>query len=283
MEPTSHQPARPFLWQMIKEAVERTGAASYAEIREYIRGRYGEVNANSLNAQITVCTVNQPSRIHYPENSKPRPATGRYDFLFSTGRGQVELYRPERHGQWEIRKDELGKLSIGLIEQAAPIIEPDPVGAEQAAGQPALFPLESHLRDFLARNIAGIRVNDRRLQVYTDENGVNGVEYRTGVGPVDLLAIDEAGDFVVFELKLSKGVDAALGQLLRYMGWIKHHLAGDRHVHGAIVAQTIDEKLRYAAAMAAGVTLFEYAVQFSIQPVPHRGAAPEDGAAVAQP
>ena len=70
------QAQRPFLWQMIKEAVERTGAASYAEIREYIRGRYGEVNANSLNAQITVCTVNQPSRIHYPENSRARPATG---------------------------------------------------------------------------------------------------------------------------------------------------------------------------------------------------------------
>jgi hypothetical protein len=81
---------------MIKEAVENLGGmATYSEIKDYIRNKYGEVNESTINCQIIVCTVNHPSRIHYPENKKPRIANSRYDFLFSTGykyrRGEVEL------------------------------------------------------------------------------------------------------------------------------------------------------------------------------------------------
>ena len=87
---------KPYVWQMIKETVENLGGkATYSEIKDYIRNKYGEVNESTINCQIIVCTVNHPSRIHYPENKKPRIANSRYDFLFSTGykyrRGEVEL------------------------------------------------------------------------------------------------------------------------------------------------------------------------------------------------
>jgi len=96
--------SRPFVWQMIKEAVENIGCqASYSAIKEYIKSKFGEVNDSTINAQIIVCTVNHASRVHYPENKKPRLADSRYDFLFSTGRGQVESYNPTKHGIWEIR------------------------------------------------------------------------------------------------------------------------------------------------------------------------------------
>ena len=40
---------------MIKEAVENlNGKATYGQIKSYIKDKYGEVNENSLNAQITV-------------------------------------------------------------------------------------------------------------------------------------------------------------------------------------------------------------------------------------
>ena len=260
---------RPPVWQMIKEAIDELGGkATYSEIKNYVKNKYGEVNESTLNCQIVICTVNHPSRIHFPENKKPRIANSRYDFLFSVGRGQVELYDPAKHGVWEIREDEYGKLTVsqGGLDEFPPVVsEP----AEEEAE--LLFPLESHLRDFIAQNIKTIQVDNHQLKLYTDENGRDGVEYPTEVGPVDILAVDEHDNLAVFELKLSKGIDKALGQLLRYMGWVKANLAKEKKVRGVIVAKDIDEKLKYAVSIIPEITLFEYELDFKIRPVSLNG------------
>jgi RecB family endonuclease NucS len=103
------------------------------------------------------------------------------------------------------------------------------------------------------------------LRLYVDANGREGIEYPTDVGPIDILAQDERGGFLVFELKLARGPDRALGQLARYMGWVKRNLAGIQAVEGVIVARTIDEKLRYAASVIPAVTLLEYEVEFRVK------------------
>ncbi len=91
---------KPPVWQMIKEACDALGdqVMSYPEIKKHIWHKYGDVNERTINAQIIICTVNQPSRIHYPENKKARIATAQYDFLFSVGSGRVVRYDPEKHG-----------------------------------------------------------------------------------------------------------------------------------------------------------------------------------------
>ena len=107
--------ARPPIRKMIKDAVKNLhgGRIEYSEIRDHVLARYGSVNRDSINDQIAVCTVNHPSRVHYPENSKPRAANDqRYDFLYMVGLGQVEWYDPKLHGVWEIRKDENGDLIV---------------------------------------------------------------------------------------------------------------------------------------------------------------------------
>jgi hypothetical protein len=82
-----------------------------------VLAKWPHANMNTLNATLVLCSVNQPSRVHYPKNKKPRLAKDhRYDFLFSLGRGQVELYDPERHGQWEIRRNEYGGLEVGQTD-----------------------------------------------------------------------------------------------------------------------------------------------------------------------
>lgn len=128
------------------------------------------------------------------------------------------------------------------------------------------FTLEHQLRDFLAANIEGIEVGGRNLSVYIDARGEDGVEYSTDVGFIDLLAIDENGDFVVFELKRASAPDRALGQLLRYMGWVKATIAGDHRVSGVIVAKHISEKLKYAASITPNVSLFRYRTEFQLLP-----------------
>jgi hypothetical protein len=42
---------------------------------------------------------------------------------------------------------------------------------------------------------------------------------------IDILAVDENNDYLVVELKVSRGYDRVIGQLLRYMAWVGRHLA----------------------------------------------------------
>ncbi len=64
---------RPFVWQMIREAVNALGGATTnVAVRDWIVGRYAGTNTATIQAQITVCTVNHASHVHYPENRKPR-------------------------------------------------------------------------------------------------------------------------------------------------------------------------------------------------------------------
>ncbi len=71
----------------------------------------------------------------------------------------------------------------------------------------------------------------------------------------------------VFELKLSRGADKAMGQILRYIGWLKQNFAEDKGVKGVIVAKNVDEKLKYAASIIPDLSLFEYELNFKIREV----------------
>jgi hypothetical protein len=250
---------------MVKEAVEHLGGTgSYADIKREIVSRYGEVNDSTMTCQIIICSVNHRSRVHYPENKKPRSAVAQYDFLFSTGRGRVETYDPATHGAWEIWRDEHGKLGVRCEggSQLTRVVDDPEVAPEDFA-----FPLESHLRDFIALNLSVVKPGGARLTLYEDADGRDGLEYPTGVGPIDILARDHGGGFVVFELKLSRGPDYAVGQILRYMGWVTRHLALGAPVKGVIVAAEITDKLKYAVSLVPSVSMFEYSVVFDLREV----------------
>lgn len=88
-----------------------------------------------------------------------------------------------------------------------------------------VFELEWQLRDFICHNIESLKLEDKALRLYVDSQGRDGVEYPTGVGPIDILALDSDDSFVDFELKRGRVADRAIGQISRYMGWIKKNLA----------------------------------------------------------
>lgn len=58
------------------------------------------------------------------------------------------------------------------------------------------FSLEYQLRDFLASNLSSIDFGGRRLRLYVDPTGRDGIEYPTAVGPIDILAVDDTGAFL---------------------------------------------------------------------------------------
>ncbi len=126
------------------------------------------------------------------------------------------------------------------------------------------FALEEDLRHFLIKNLGRIETG---LTLYIDEKGRDGEEYSTDVGNIDILAKDKNGDFVVIELKVSKGSDVTIGQLLRYKGWVRKNLAGGGEVRGIIVASEMDDKIKYAAYAAGDLEILEYKIMFDLRPV----------------
>jgi hypothetical protein len=129
----------------------------------------------------------------------------------------------------------------------------------------ATFSLEYQLRDFIAQNVGVIDVSGKRLKLYVDPTGKDGVEYATDVGTIDILAIDDSGNFFVFELKRARSPDRAIGQLTRYMGWVSQTIGKGRQISGIIVAKEISDKLRYAVSVVPNVSLFEYEVDFRLK------------------
>jgi len=112
-----------------------------------------------------------------------------------------------------------------------------------------------------------IPVENRKLRLYVDPTGREGIEFATAVGPIDILAIDDSNTFIVFELKRGRSPDHAIGQLTRYMGWVKQTIGKENEVRGIIVAKTITENLRYAVTVIPNVSLFEYEVSFQLKPI----------------
>jgi hypothetical protein len=124
------------------------------------------------------------------------------------------------------------------------------------------FALESHLRDFLAKNMDRVEPG---LRLYASvEHG--GVEFPVDAGRIDLLAMDRGGKYVVIELKVSQGRNKTLGQLLYYMGWVDKHL-GKGPCRGLIIASEMTPELQVAVARVPGVSLAKYRMSFSIDPV----------------
>ena len=74
---------------------------------------------------------------------------------------------------------------------------------------------------------------------------------------------------MVLELKVEKGYDRVVGQLLRYMNWVRKELAepGQR-VRGIIVCRTMSEDLRLACMRIPDIELFEYRLSVSASKVP---------------
>jgi len=124
------------------------------------------------------------------------------------------------------------------------------------------FGFEKDLQNFLVKNLHLIEPN---LKLYESE-GITGVEYPVGNRFIDILAIAESNELVVIELKVSKGYDRVIGQLLRYMAWIEKNLADEEQkVRGVIIAKQISEDLKLACSKIGDVKLMEYELSVKLR------------------
>jgi len=120
------------------------------------------------------------------------------------------------------------------------------------------FTRESDLRDFLAENLDVLGLG---LTLHP-----GGVEFPAGGGFIDILARDKRGGFVVIELKTSQGHERAIGQITRYIAWVKENLARHKPVRGVILTRSASEGMRLAASMVPSVHLLEYSLSITARP-----------------
>lgn len=163
----------------------------------------------------------------------------------------------------EISDQQFHDLVEGVADGGTGVLPPaSPGGIED----PQAFVLEKYLEDFIVSNFHTIFKGN--IKIYEDAEG-NGQQYYTDIGPIDILAIDlRSGSFVVIELKKGRPSDQVIGQILRYMGWVKKNLCKDgQEVKGLIIGRKSDPK-SYALVMTKGIDVRYYNVSFQLSPEP---------------
>jgi hypothetical protein len=212
---------------------------------------YPKIKTGTVSAHLIRLSTNAPSRVYY--NAKPIDD----DVFYQTGSGHYRLYDSENDPK-PIRQGDKLPDDDSLTDDRSPEgVEEPSIGSDE-------FAYEADLKNYLAKNLYVI---ESGLRLY-EEEGINGIEYPVGGRFIDILAVDSKNDYVVIELKVSRGYDRVAGQLMRYMAWIAiNHAEPGQKVRGLIIARDISEDLKLACTLLNDVQLFEYELSLSVSPV----------------
>lgn len=245
---------RVLLKDMLSEWKLRPGQVfTTSRALEWFAKNYPKLKATSIRAHLVQASTNDKSRLHHPSTNETD------DLLFKVDSGQFRLYESGKDPA-PIREMVQGDVAREEAIEAEADVETD----EPVVGS-SEFLLERDLQQYLAENLACIEAG---MRLY-EEDGVRGIELDAGGRRIDLLAVDRQGSLVVIELKVSKGYDRVVGQLLRYMNWVRKELADPgQRVRGLIVCRSMSEDLRLACASIADVELLEYKLSVTVTRVP---------------
>jgi endonuclease len=237
------KPVRLLFWDMVADISLKKGEVlTKQQVIDWFGAKYPRVKQGTIAAHLIRLSVNAPSRHHY--NAK----AGEDDLFYQIDGSHFRLYDAA-----------VDRLNLIQNEEPLPEIEPEEA-ADTLTG--AEFAYERDLKHFLAKNLSLVEPGLRLFE----EEGITGLEFPVGGRFIDILAIDAQGNFVVIELKVSKGYDRVVGQLLRYMAWIAQNQAEPyQQVRGVIVAREISEDLRLACSRVVDVSLFEYELAVTLR------------------
>lgn len=139
-------------------------------------------------------------------------------------------------------------------------LEPDEVLED-----PTAFALEKHLEHFLVENWSKTELG-ATYDIYTEDGQLVGQQYPSDTGPIDILAISkDKKTLLVVELKRGRASDRVVGQIQRYMGYVKDELAeADQKVKGVIIALEDDLRIRRALSVAQNIEFYRYQLSFKL-------------------
>jgi hypothetical protein len=130
----------------------------------------------------------------------------------------------------------------------------NPPNSDQTSSEVDAFDSEEDLQKYLAQHWDATSLG-KDWKLY----GKGHVNTRE-IGIIDLLAQHRhRPSWLVVELKVRKTSDEVLGQVLRYMGWVKQNLAGeDDTVEGLIIASGTDPQTWYGLKCLSNVRMMCY-------------------------
>lgn len=156
-------------------------------------------------------------------------------------------------------KDELEELLEG--HSPSKIIIND-----ETIENPIIFALEKHLEDFLVSNWSGTELG-KNYDIYSEEGEVVGQQFPSDTGLIDILAVSkDKKEILVVELKKGRASDSVVGQIQRYMGYVKEELAEEgQEVKGVIIALEEDLKINRALSMTNNIEFYTYKLDFKLE------------------
>lgn len=139
------------------------------------------------------------------------------------------------------------------------------VASDPVVEDPLAFAMEKHLEVFLVANWSQTELS-KTFSIYEEDGEPVGQQYETDAGPIDILAISkDKKRLLVVELKRGRASDVVVGQILRYMGYVKEQIAEtDQSVEGAIIALDDDQKLRWALSAVPNIAFYRYQISFKL-------------------
>lgn len=133
-------------------------------------------------------------------------------------------------------------------------------------GSDISFPFESLLERFLLENWERTPLAKEWVVFSTLDDPEAGNQYPTDVGRIDILAAHKTQPrLLVIELKRNQSTDQTVGQVMRYIGWVKKNLVKDgQSVEGLIIAHTMEETARHAILALPNVRMMTYEMEFRL-------------------
>lgn len=136
---------------------------------------------------------------------------------------------------------------------------------DETVEDPSTFALEKHLEDFLVQNWSQTLLG-KDYDVYQEEGELVGRQFPTDTGAIDVLAISkDKKTLLVVELKKGRASDNVVGQIQRYMGFVKEELAEpNQKVQGVIIALEDDIRIKRALSVTNNIDFYKYQVSFKL-------------------
>jgi restriction system protein len=157
--------------------------------------------------------------------------------------------------------DEIERLVSGIGPPS--LVATDPVVEDVSA-----FAMEKHLEDFLVENWQRTPFG-RDFDIYEEDGECIGQQFPTDSGSMVIFAVSkDRKTLMVIELKKGRANDVVVGQILRYMGYVKDELTEPgQQTRGVIIAMEDDLKLKRALSMVPNIDFYRYEVSFKLKKV----------------
>ena len=197
------------------------------DVFAWFKNKYPKIKDGTISAHLLQASINAPSRVHYNVNPN-----GEDDLFYQIDSQRFRLYNPSTDPAPIYEKVSGVVIETNVQEQ----------NDDYEQAETGEFAYEKDLQNFLSKNLSIIKSG---LYLY-EEEGITGIEFPVGNRYIDILALDRKNNYVVIELKVSRGYDKVVGQILRYIAWIKkNHADVGQQVRGIIIAREISDDLLF--------------------------------------